>query len=83
MPDCSGMALWRFSASAGGMFPMGSRSRRLLNQSTHSRVASSTATNERHGPAPMNDLGFVKIVDGLGQSIDHGLNRRSSSAWAK
>ena len=27
------------SASAGGMFPMGSRRRRLLNQSTHSRVA--------------------------------------------
>ncbi len=27
------------STSAGGMFPMGSRSRRLLNQSTHSSVA--------------------------------------------
>ena len=48
---------------------MGFRSRRLLNQSTHSRVASPTASNERHGPAPVNDLGFVKTIDGLGQSI--------------
>ena len=29
---------------------MGSKSRRLLNQSTHSSVANSTATNDRHGP---------------------------------
>ena len=27
------------SASAGGMLPMGSKSRRLLNQSTHSRAS--------------------------------------------
>jgi hypothetical protein len=32
------------------MLPMGSKSRRLLNQSTHSSVANSTATNDRHGP---------------------------------
>src|SRR5690606_10610276 len=32
------------------MLPMGSSSRRLLNQSTHSSVANSTASNERHGP---------------------------------
>ena len=42
----TGMAL----ASAGGMKPRGSRSRRLLNQSTHSRVANSTASKLRHGP---------------------------------
>jgi hypothetical protein len=30
--------------------PMGSKSRRLLNQSTHSSVANSTASNDRHGP---------------------------------
>ena len=35
---------------AGGMLPMGSKSRRLLNQSTHSSVANSTASNDRHGP---------------------------------
>jgi len=29
---------------------MGSSSRRLLNQSTHSNVANSTASNDRHGP---------------------------------
>ena len=34
--------------AAGGMLPMGSRSRRLLNQSTHSSVENSTASNERH-----------------------------------
>jgi hypothetical protein len=32
------------------MLPMGSKSRRLLNQSTHSSVANSTASNDRHGP---------------------------------
>ncbi len=32
------------------MLPMGSRSRRLLNQSTHSSVANSTASKLRHGP---------------------------------
>ena len=30
--------------------PMGSSSRRLLNQSTHASVANSTASNDRHGP---------------------------------
>jgi len=37
-------------ASAGGMFPMGSRRRRWLNQATHSRVANSTASKLLHGP---------------------------------
>lgn len=46
----SSMAWYRSSASAGGMFPMGSRRRRLLNQSTHSSVANSTASKLRHGP---------------------------------
>src|ERR671910_1212647 len=32
------------------MFPIGSSRRRLLNQSTHSRVASSMASKLRHGP---------------------------------
>lgn len=32
---------------AGGMLPIGSSSRRWLNQSTHCRVANSTASNER------------------------------------
>tara|TARA_B000000460_G_scaffold231992_1_gene190641 strand:- start:216 stop:710 length:495 start_codon:yes stop_codon:yes gene_type:complete len=35
---------------AGGMLPMGSSKRLLLNQSTHSRVAYSTASKLRHGP---------------------------------
>jgi hypothetical protein len=48
---------------------MGSRSRRLLNQSTHSSVANSTACNDRHGPRPMDDLGLVETVDRLGESI--------------
>jgi hypothetical protein len=39
--------LIRSSASAGGMLPRGSSSRRWLNQSTHSSVANSTASNER------------------------------------
>lgn len=32
------------------MFPIGSRRRRLLNQSTHSSVAYSTASRLRQGP---------------------------------
>jgi hypothetical protein len=46
---------------------MGSSSRRLLNQSTHSNVANGVERPPR--PAPMDDLGFVETVDGLGQSI--------------
>ena len=42
---------WKFSsASAGGMFPMGPSSRRLLNQSTQPRVAISRSCMLRHGP---------------------------------
>ncbi len=41
---------YAISNSAGGMLPMGSRSRRLLNQSTHSRVAYSTLSTVRQGP---------------------------------
>ncbi len=50
MAGASSMAWYRSSASAGGMLPMGSRRRRLLNQSTHSSVANSTASKLRHGP---------------------------------
>ena len=38
------------SASVGGMFPIGSSRRRLLNQSTHSSAAYSTASKLRQGP---------------------------------
>jgi hypothetical protein len=48
---------------------MGSKSRRLLNQSTHSSVANSTASNDRHGPRRWMNLGLVKTVDRLGESI--------------
>ena len=44
MADSSCMAKYVSSTSAGGMLPMGSMSRRLLNQSTHSSVANSTAS---------------------------------------
>ena len=40
------------SNSTGGMFPIGSSSRRLLNQSTQSRVANSTCSTLRQGPQP-------------------------------
>src|SRR5271170_7810354 len=51
------------------MLPMGSSSRRLLNQSTHSSVANSTASNDRHGPRRWMTIGLVETVDGLGESI--------------
>jgi type III restriction enzyme len=51
IPSASAVAaLNRASASTGGMCPIGSRRRRLLNQSTHSSVANSTASKLRHGP---------------------------------
>lgn len=50
MPVASRVALYRASASAGGIFPMASSRRRWLNQSTHSRVANSTASRLRQGP---------------------------------
>ena len=68
---------------------MGSSSRLLLNQSTHSNVAYSTASKDRHGPPPMDDFGLVEAVDGLSQGVviavahtadrrlDAGLGRRS------
>lgn len=39
-----------FSASSGGMWPMGPSSRRLLYQSTHLRVSHSTSRIDFHGP---------------------------------
>ena len=48
---------------------MGSSRRRLLNQSTHSRVANSTASSERHGPAALDHLGLVEAVDRLGEGV--------------
>ena len=42
--ECSTWRWYAASASAGGRFPMLCRSRRLLNQSTHSRVANFTAS---------------------------------------
>jgi hypothetical protein len=51
------------------MLPIGSSRPRLLNQSTHSSVAYSTASKERQGPRPMDDLGLVEAVDGLGQGV--------------
>src|SRR5213594_3263858 len=41
---------YNVSSSAGGTLPIGSSSRRWLNQSTHSSVAYSTASRCRHGP---------------------------------
>jgi len=47
---------------------MGSSSRRLLNQPTHSSVAYSMAS-KRPRPAPLDHLGLVKAFDRLGQSV--------------
>jgi hypothetical protein len=44
------------------------------NQSTHSRIANSTASNERPGPRrSMDDLGFVEPIDRLGECIVIGV----------
>jgi hypothetical protein len=58
------------------MLPMGSSSRRLLNQSTHSSVANSTASNDRHGPRRW------KTRWAVGGSYDQALNSREWSKFA-
>src|SRR3984957_9124316 len=55
------------------MLPMGSRSLRLLNQSTHSRVANSTASKFRHGPRRWITFSLVETVDGFGEGIVVGI----------
>jgi hypothetical protein len=64
------------SASAGGTLPIGSNNRRLLNQSIHSRLANSTASNDRHS----RRLRPVEAIDRLGEGtvvgIANAANRR-------
>ncbi len=55
------------------MFPIGSSRRRLLNQSTHSRVANSTASKRPPWTAPMDHLGLEQAVDRLGEGIVIGV----------
>ena len=58
---------------------MGSISRRLLNQSTHSSVANSTVSASPRS-APMDDLGLVETVDRFGEcvvvAVSDATNRR-------
>ena len=48
---------------------MGFMIRRLLNQSTNSRVAYSTASKDRQGLRLWISPGLVKAVDGFGQGV--------------
>ncbi len=53
---------------------MGSRSLRLLNKSTHSRVGELDGFEVSPWPAPMDHLGLVETVDGFGESIVIGIS---------
>ena len=53
------------------MLPIGSRSRQLLNQSTHSSVAYSTVSNDR--AAAMDDLGLEQADHRLGEGVVIGI----------
>src|SRR5439155_15528550 len=78
---------YRCSASAGVMLPIGSRMRRLLNQSTHSRVAYSTASKDFHGPRlwitsalnrPLHAFGdriVVAVTDTADRRLNPGLGQ--------
>jgi len=62
---------------------MGSSSRRLLNHYTHSNVANSTASKERHGGLARNkwrDFLIALDVCGLARGWDGGAGRPASSA---
>src|SRR5437762_13045847 len=74
---------YRCSASAGVMLPIGSRMRRLLNQSTHSRVAYTTASKDFHGPRlwitsalnrPLMVSASERIVVAVTDTADRRLN---------
>ncbi len=52
----------------------------MLNQSTHSRVANSTASKLRHGPRRLDDFGLVEAVDGLGEGVVVGV-ADASDGW--
>ena len=69
MASVSGAAQTFASASGGGMVPVGSGRRRVLNQSTHARVACSTAVRLRHGPRRWMTSALKRAVDRLGQGL--------------
>jgi hypothetical protein len=89
MAGFSSMAWLRSSASAGGMLPMGSRSRRLLNQSTHSRGGELDRLERSPRSTPVDDFGLVEAVDRIGQRVvvaiadttDGGLDARLGQAF--
>lgn len=46
----------------------------MLNQSTHTSVANSTASKAAPWPPPMDHLGLVEAVDGFGESVVIGIS---------
>jgi hypothetical protein len=68
--------LLQHCVSSAWTLPIGSNNRRLLNQSIHSRLANSTASNDRHG----RRLRPVEAIDLLGEGtvvgIANAANRR-------
>lgn len=65
----SGAAVKSGSAAAGGMFPIGSRRRRVSNRSTHSRVAYPTAWEIAPWPAAVDDPCLEGTVDCFRQGV--------------
>src|SRR5262245_15605580 len=71
------------------MLPMGSKSRRLLNQSTHSRGGELDRLERSPRSAPVDDFGLVEAVDRLGQRVvvaiadaaNRGLDARLGQAF--
>ncbi len=57
------------SYSAGGISPIGSSRRRLLNQSAHLRVAYSTCSTFLHGARFADQLGLVQAINRFAQRI--------------
>jgi hypothetical protein len=53
---------WAASNSAGGRWPIGSKSRRWLNQSTHSKVAYSTWSRPLHGPRRISSVLYSPMI---------------------
>jgi hypothetical protein len=60
------------SALAGGMWPMCASRRRLLNQSTHSSVAYSTASKLRQGPRQWMTSALKRPLIGSASAVIQG-----------
>jgi hypothetical protein len=75
-------AYWFASASVGGMLPISSSRRWWLNQSTHSRVLYSTASNDFYGPGRWMNSALNSPITLSASALSLGSSPRAGCAVA-